>query len=323
MNRSRRQVLHLATAAGMLPALAQLAFAQAYPSRVVRIVVGYPAGLAPDIIARIIAQPLSERLGQQAIVDDRPGAGSNIAAELVVRSPPDGYTLLAVTFANAVNARLYQGLTFDILRDIAPVVGTFRSALVMTVTPSFPASTVAEFVAYAKANPGKVNYASAGHGTVNNMAGELFKSMTGVDLVHVPYRGSYLADLISGQVHVAFAPIGSVIEQIRADKLRAIAVTDAARLDALPGIPTVTESVPGYEASVWHGIGASRDTPPAIIDRLNHEINAVLADPKTQARFGEFGGSVIGGSPADFGKLIADETEKWGRVIRFAHITPE
>ena len=299
------------------------ATAQVYPSRPVQLVVGYPAGLTPDIVARLIAQSLSERLGQQVIVDNRPGAGSNVGTEVVVRAPADGYTLLVLTFANAVNATLYKGLNFDIVSDIAPVIGTFRSPTVMVVTPSFPAKTVPEFIAYAKANPSKINYASAGYGTVNNVAGEMFNTMAGVRLVHIPYRGSYMPDLLSGQVQVTFAPIATVIEYLKAGKLRALAVTGAARSDALPGVPTLGEFLPGYEVSIWHGIGAPKNTPVEIINKLNNEINAVLADPKLKERFAALGGTAIGGSPADFGKLIAAETVKWGKVIRMANIKPE
>ena len=299
------------------------AMAQVYPSRPVHLVVGYPAGVAPDIVARLIAQSLSERLGQAFVVDDRPGAGSNIGTETVVRAPADGYTLLVVTFANAVNATLSRGLNFDIVHDIAPVVGTFRSPTVMVVTPSLPAKTVPEFIAYAKANPGKINYVSSGYGTVPNVAGELFNAMAGVHLVHVPYRGSFLPDLLSGQVQLTFVPLATIIGYIKSGKLRALAVTGATRSDALPGVPTLAEFFPSFEVNIWHGIGAPKNTPPEIVDKLNHEINAVLADPKIKDRFTDLGGTVIGGSPADFGKLIADETEKWGRVIRAANIQPE
>ncbi len=308
--------------AAVLGSIASAA-AQVYPSRPVQLVVGYPAGLTPDIVARLIAQSLSERLVRQVIVDNRPGAGSNVGTEAVVRAPADGYTLAVLTFANAVNATLYKGLKFDIVSDIAPVIGTFRSPTVMVVTPSFPAKTVPEFIAYAKANPGKINYASAGHGTVNNVAGEIFNTMAGVKLVHIPYRGSYVPDLLSGQVQVTFAPIATVIEYIKAGKLRALAVTGTERSDALPGVPTLGEFLPGYEVSIWHGIGAPKNTPVEIINKLNKEINAVLADPKMKERFAALGGAPIGGSPADFGKLIARETEKWGKVIRIANIKAE
>jgi tripartite-type tricarboxylate transporter receptor subunit TctC len=289
----------------------------------VHLVVGFPAGLTPDIVARLIAQSLSGRLGQQVIVDNRPGAGSNIGTEAVARAPADGYTLLVPTFANAVNATLYDGLNFDLVRDIAPVVGTFRSPTVLVVAPAFPAKTVPELIAYAKANPGKVNYASAGHGTVNNVAGEMFNAMAGVELVHIPYRGSYMPDLLGGQVQLTFAPIATVIEYIKAGKLRALAVTSATRSDALPDVPTVGEFLPGYEANVWHGIGAPKGAPPEVIDKLNKEINAVLADPNTKERFADLGGTGLGGSPADFGKLMADEIKKWAKVIRLSNIKPE
>jgi tripartite-type tricarboxylate transporter receptor subunit TctC len=323
MKLPRRKFLHLAAGAAALPAMPHVAMALDYPTHTVRLVVGFPAGLAPDITARIVGQGLSERLGQQVIVDNRPGAGSNIAAEAVVRAPADGYTLLLVTITNAVNATLYRGLNFDLARDIAPIAGTFRSPLLMVVNPSLPVKTVPEFIAYAKANPGKINYASPGFGTANNMAGELFKVMTGVDLVHVPYRGSYMPDLLAGQVQATFAAIVTVIEFIRAGKLRLLAVTGPSRVDALPGIPSVAEFVPGFEYYIWHGIGAPRGTPSDVINKLNAEIDAVLADPNTKARFAEVGGTVIGGTPVDFGKLIADETDKWAKVIRTANIKPE
>jgi tripartite-type tricarboxylate transporter receptor subunit TctC len=286
-------------------------------------VVGYPPGLTPDIVARLIAQSLSQSFGQQFIVDNRAGAGSNIGTEVAVRALPDGYTLLVMTFANATNATLYEGLNFDIVRDIAPVAGTFQSPLVLTATLSFPAATVPDLIAYAKANPGKVNFASAGYGTVNNVSGELFNMMAGVKMVHVPYRGSYVPDLIAGQVQICFAPLPSTIEFIRAGKLRAIAVSGIERSEALPGIPTIAESLPGYEAIVWHGIGAPKDTPAEIIGTLNEKINAVLADPLTKQRFAVLGGTVLGGTPAEFGKFLGQETEKWGKVIRAAGIKPE
>jgi len=323
MKRSRRQLLHLTTGAAVMPAVSRFSWAQAYPSRPVHLIVGYPAGLAPDIVARLMAQSLSERLGQKFIVDNRPGAGSNIGSEVAIRAAPDGYTLLVMTFANAVNATLYKELNFDISRDVAPIAGTFQSPLVMAVNLSVPAKTVPEFIGYAKANPGKINYASAGYGTVNNVAGELFNMMAGVRLVHVPYRGSYVPDLMGGQVQLSFAPMPSVIEFIRAGKLRALAVTSATRSDALPNIPTVGEFVPNYEAIVWHGLGAPNNTPIEIIDMLNKEINTVLDDPKTKERFAELGGAVLAGSPANFGKLIAEEIKKWGNVIQSANIKLE
>jgi tripartite-type tricarboxylate transporter receptor subunit TctC len=297
--------------------------AQSYPSRPAHVVVGYSAGLAPDIVARLIAQSLSDRLGQPFVVDDRPGAGSNIATEFVVRAPADGYTLLAATFANAVNASLYQNLNFDFVHDIAPVVGTFRAPTVMVVTPSLPATTVPEFIAYAKANPGKIDYVSSGYGTVPNVVGELFNMMAGVKLVHVPYRGSYMADLLSGQVQLTFVPLATTIGAVKAGKLRALAVTSAARSDALPGVPALAEFLPGFDVNVWQGIAAPKATPPDIVDRLNREINAVLADPAIKSRFTDLGGTVIGGSSADFGKLIADEIERWAKVVRAADIKPE
>jgi len=323
MKPTRRRLLRSAGAAVTVLSFTRSSSALDYPTRPLRFLVGYPAGITADIIARLIAQSLSERLGQQVIVDNRPGAASNLATELVVRAAPDGYTLLVVTFANAINATLYKELSFDIRNDIVPVAGTFRSPLVVAVNLSFPANTVPEFIAYAKANPGKINYASAGHGTVNNVAAELFKAMAGVDLVHVPYRGNYLPDLLGGQVQVAFAPMPSVIEHILAGKLRALAVTGATRSETLPGIPTVGEFVPGYEATVWHGIGAPKNTAPEIIDMLNVQINAALVDATTKQRFAKLGGAAIGGSAADFGKLLAAETEKWGNVIRLANIKPE
>jgi len=323
MKLPRRQFLHLAAGAAALPAISRNAFALDYPTRPVRLVVGFPAGLTPDITARIVGQALSERLGRQVIVDNRPGAGSNIAAEAVVRAPPDGYTLLAVTFTNAVNTTLYQGLNFDLARDIAPIVGTFRSPLLMVVNPSLPVKTVPEVIAYAKANPGKINYASPGFGTASNVAGELFKMMAGVDLVHVPYRGSFMPDLLAGQVQAGFFAPPTVIEFIRAGKLRLLAVTAPARVDALPDIPSVAEFVPDFELYIWNGIGAPKSTPSDVINKLNAEIDAVLADPNTKARFAEVGGTVIGGTSANFGKLIADETDKWAKVIKFANIKPE
>jgi tripartite-type tricarboxylate transporter receptor subunit TctC len=301
------------------------ACAQAYPSRPVRIVVGYSAGGGVDIIARLMAQWLSERLGQQFVIENRLGAGSNIATEAVINAAPDGYTLLLVTPANAINATLYEKLKFNFIRDIAPVAGIVRVPAVMEVHPSFPARTVSEFIAYAKANPRKVNMASSGIGTPSHLAGEMFKMMTGVDMVHVPYRGvaPALTDLLGGQVHVIFTSTASTIEYIRSDRLRPLAVTTAARLSALPDVPALDESVPGYETSQWYGLGFPKDTPREIIDRLNKEINAALADPKMQIRLADIGGMELGGSPADFGKLVAEETEKWGKVIRAANIKAE
>jgi tripartite-type tricarboxylate transporter receptor subunit TctC len=272
-----------------------------------------------------MSQWLSERLGQPFVVDNRPGASGNIATEAVVRSPPDGYTLLSLGSPNAINATLYEKLNFNFIRDIAPITGIMREPLFIEVHPSFPAKTVPEFIAYAKANPGKINMASAGNGTATHVSGELFKMMAGINMVHVPYRGGApaLTDLLGGQVQVFFAPISASIEYIKAAKLRALAVTTAARSMALPDIPTVDEFVPGYEASFWHGLGAPKGTPVEIVDKLNKEINVVLADPKTKSRLADLGGAVLAGSPADFGKLIADETEKWGKVVKFAGVKPE
>jgi tripartite-type tricarboxylate transporter receptor subunit TctC len=294
-----------------------------YPTRPVRFVVGFPAGSATDIVGRLMAQSLSERFGQQFIVENRPGAGSNIAAEAVVRADPDGYTLLQAASPNAINATLFSNLGFNFIRDIAPVVGIFQYPYVMVVNSAVPAKTVPEFIAYAKANPGKIDMASAGNGTAPHVFGELFKIMTGVTMLHVPYRGSYFSDLIAGQVQVVFSPLPSTIGYIRAGTLRALAVTTAARSSALPDVPAVGETVPGYEAFSWQGVGAPKKTSAEIIDKLNGEINTVLADPKMKARLAELGGTVLGGTPADFGKLIADETEKWARVIKSANIKLE
>jgi tripartite-type tricarboxylate transporter receptor subunit TctC len=325
MKLPRRQFLHLAAGAAALPAVSRIAWAQDYPSRPVRIVVGLTAGSASDIVARLMGQWLSERLGQQFIVENRPGAGTNIAAEAVVRSAPDGYTLLLAASPNAINASLYDKLSFNFIRDIAPVAAISREPNVVVVNPSVPTRTVPEFIAYAKANPGRINMASAGNGTTSHLAGEMFKMMAGIDLVHVPYRGGgpALTDLLAGQVQVFFPPMVVPIGQVRAGKLRALAVTTATRSEALPEIPTVGEFVPGYEASVWFGLGAPKGTPAEIIDKLNRETNAALADPKIKARIAESGGNALAGSPADFGKLIADETEKWGKVVRAANIKAE
>ena len=296
--------------------------AQAYPTRPVRIIVGFAPAGGQDIVARLIGHSLSERLGQQLIIDNRPGAGSNIAAEAVVHSAPDGYTLLLVGPPNAINATLYEKLNFNFLRDIAPVAAMMRVPNVMEVNPSVPARTVPEFIAYARANPGKIGMASAGIGSGPHMAGELFKMMAAVDMVHVPYRGGgpALIDLIAGQVQVTFEPVSSSIEHIRAGRLRALAVTSAMRSAALPDVPTVGEFVPGYEASAFYGVGVPKRTPVEIVETLNKEINASLTDPKVKARFANLGGIVLTGSPADFGKLIAEETEKWAKGIRAVHI---
>jgi tripartite-type tricarboxylate transporter receptor subunit TctC len=322
MKLPRRGFLHLAASAAALPAVSRIARAQTYPTRPVHLIVGFVPGGATDLAGRLAGQWLSERLGQPFIVENRPGANTNIAAEAVVNSAPDGYTLLVGSVSNAVSATLYEKLKFNFIRDIAPVASIARGAYVMLVNPSVPATTVLEFVAYAKANPGKVTMASAGTGSGPHVSGELFKVMTGVNMVHVPYRGDApaLSDLLGGQVQVYFGTLSASIEYIRAGKLRALAVTTAERSKALPDIPTVGEFVPGYEASQWNGVEAPKGTPAEIIDKLNKEINAALADSKIKARLGDLGSTVLPGSPADFGKLIADETEKWGKVIRAANI---
>src|SRR6202140_4200034 len=322
MKLPRRRFLRLAAVAIGLPAVSRMAFAQAYPARPVRIIVGFAAGGAPDIAARLLAQWLSERLGQQFIIENRPGAGGNIATEAVVDAPADGYALLLVSLANAVNATLYEKLKYNFIRDIAPVASISHETYCMEVHPSFPAKTVPESIAYAKANPGKLNMASPGNGTGPHMAGELFKMMAGVDMVHVPYRGSppALTDLLAGQVQVMFSPLSSSIEYVRGGKLVALAVTTARRSVVLPDLPTVGEFVPGYEASGWFGVGAPRKTPVQIVDKLNKEINAGLDDLKLKARFADLGSVVFVGSPSDFAKHIAEETEKWSKVIRAAHI---
>jgi tripartite-type tricarboxylate transporter receptor subunit TctC len=318
----RRRFLGLAAGAAALPAVSRIAWAQTYPTRPVRLVVGYPAGGATDITARLMSQWLSERLGQSFIIENRPGANGNIAAEAVVRAPPDGYTLLLTGSNDAINTTFYDKLNFNFIRDIAPVASIVRTPLVMVVNPSFPAKTVSEFIAYSKANLSKINMASGSTGNVTHVAGELFKMMTGVNILHVPYRGGApaLADLLGGQVQVFFAGIPESIEYIRAGKLRALAVTTAARSDALRDIPTMAEFVPGYEASVWYGVGAPKSTPAEIVDKLNKEINAGLPDPKLKPRFTDLGFTVLPGSPADFGKLFSEEVEKWGKVIKFAGI---
>ena len=325
MKLPRRQFLHLAAGAGALPALARLAWAQTYPARPVRWIVGFTPAGGNDIVARLMGQWLSDRLGQPFVIENRPGAGTNIATEAVVNAPPDGYTLLLANMANAINATLYEKLNFNFLRDIAAVAGISHAPLIMAVNPAVPAKTVPEFIAYAKANPGKVNMGSAGIGSAGHLAGELFKMMTGLNLVHVPYRGNApaLADLIAGQVQVVFPSSGSSIEFVRTGKVRGLAVTGAMRLDGLPDLPTIGESVPGYEASSVYGIGAPRDTPGAIVEKLNREVNAALADPKMKTRLADLGGTTLPGSPADFGKLLANETKKWAKVIKFAGIKPQ
>jgi tripartite-type tricarboxylate transporter receptor subunit TctC len=321
----RRNFLHLAAGAAALPAISRVARAQAYPTRPVRIIVPFAAAGAFDIMARLIGQWLSERLGQPFVIENRPGAGTNIGTETVVKAPPDGYTLLLAGTPNAINATLYEKLNFNFIRDIASVAGISRAPLVMAVHPSVPAKTVPDFIAYAKANPGKISMASAGIGAPSHVSGELFKMMARVNLVHVPYRGAgpALVDLLAGQVQVGFPSMPSSIEYVRAGKLRALAVTSATRSDALPDIPTVGEFLPGYEASASYGIGAPKGTPVEIVDKLNKEINAGLANPKIKARLADLGGEVLALSPADFAKLIAEETEKWGKVIRAANIKAE
>jgi tripartite-type tricarboxylate transporter receptor subunit TctC len=322
MKLPRRQFLHLAAGAAALPAMPHVARAQGYPMRPVRIVVGLPAGGNQDAIARLIAPWLSERLGQQIIIDNHPAADNNIAAEAVIRSPPDGYTLLLVGSYNAINASLYDKLGFDFMRDTAPVASLIRLPSVMVVNPSVPVRTVLEFIAYAKANPSKLTMASAGNGTPPHIAGELFKMMTGVNMLHVPYRGGgpALTGLLGGQVQVLFGGMLASIDHIRAGKLRALAVTTMERSPALPDIPTVASFVPGYEASSFFGLSAPRTTPSEIVERLNREINAILANPVAKARIADLGSTELALSPADFGKLIADETEKWDKVIRAANI---
>ena len=322
MKRPRRRFLHLVAVALGAPAMLRTANAQAYPARPVRIVLGFAPGGAPDIAARLVAQWLSERLGQQFIVENRPGAGGNIATEAVIESLADGYTLLMAGLWNAVNATLYEKLKFDFIRDVAPVASVSRENYGLEVQPTFPARTVPEFIAYAKANPGKLNMASAGNGTGPHMAGELFKVMAGVDMVHIAYRGSppALTDLIAGQVQLTFGPLSSSIEFVKTGKLRALGVTSPTRLDVLPDIPAVAEFVPGYEASGWYGVCVPAKTPAEIVDRLNQEINAGLADAKLKARFAEVGSTVFVNSPSGFAKHIADETEKWGKVVRAANL---
>jgi tripartite-type tricarboxylate transporter receptor subunit TctC len=325
MKLPRRQFLHLAAGAAVLPVVSRIATAQAYPTRPVRIVVGFAAGGSNDIYARLMGQWLSERLGQPFVIENRPGAGTNIATDAVVKAAPDGYTILMVNPANAINATLYDKLSFNFIRDVAPVASMIRQPVVMLVNPSVPAKTIPEFIAYAKANPGKINMASGGNGSVNHLAGELFKMMTDIDLVHVPYRGAgpALADLLGGQVNLFFGGVASSVDHVRAGKLRALAITTAARSESLPNTPAVSEFVPGYEASDWFGLGVPKNTPPEMIDKLNNEINAGLADRKIRTRLADLGGTVLAGSPADFGKLIAEETQKWEKVVKFSGAKPD
>jgi tripartite-type tricarboxylate transporter receptor subunit TctC len=323
MRLPRRKFLHLAAGAAALPAVSRIASAQAYPTRPVRIIVGFPAGIAADAIARLIAQSLSDSLKQQFIVENRPGAGSNIATDAVVRATPDGYSLLLLTQTNAINATTYENLGFDFIRDIAPVAGICTPLFVMVVSPLVPAKSIPEFIDYAKANPGRVNMASLGTGSAGHVFGELFKIMTGVHMVHVPYRASWVPDLLSGQVQVVFSTIGAVIEHIRTGKLRALAVTAATRLDVLPDIPALGEFVSGYEASGFMGIGAPKSTPAEIIETLNKAINGALAEPKMKARLANLGSEPLANSPAEFGNYIVQYTEKWGKVVRAANIKAE
>jgi len=320
MRPSRRKFLHLAGGVATFPAVLRMAQAENYPYKPVRFIIGYTPGGSADIAARLIGQWLSERLGQSFIVESRPGAGSNIGTEAVIRSPPDGYTILLVAPANAINATLYRKLNYNFIRDVAPVAGIIRFPNVMEVNPSVPAKTVPEFITYAKANPGKINFASSGNGSTIHMSGELFKMMTGVDIVHVPYRGSAqaLTDMLGGQVQVMFDNVPTSLEHIRSGKLRPLAVTTSMRSEVLPDVPTMVDFVPGYESSAWYGVAVPKGTPPEIIDMLNRAINAGLADPKLKARFAELSAAVLPGSPDDFGKLLVDETQKWAKVVKFS-----
>jgi len=323
MNLPRRKLLHLVVGAAALPILPRSVFALDYPTRPVHVIVGFPAGIGPDIAGRLMGQWLSERLGQQFVIDDRPGAAGNIATEIVAKAPPDGYTLLLAVSSNAVNAALYKNVNFNFARDFVPVGFIGSTPLVMVVTPSFPAKTLTEFIAYAKANPGKINMASQGVGTSPHVSGEMLKMMTGIDLVHVPYRVNLVPDLLAGRVQVYFSPLPQVIEYVRDGRLRALAVTTATRADALPDVPALEEFVPGYEASGWYGICAPAGTPTEIIEKLNKEVAAGLADPNLKARLLTTGVVPKAMTPAEFGKFIADETEKWAKVIKFADIKVE
>jgi tripartite-type tricarboxylate transporter receptor subunit TctC len=316
----RRHFLRLAGATIALPAVSRGALAQAYPTRPVRLIIGYPPGGSADITARLMTQWLSERLGQSFIVESRPGGGTNIATEAVINAAPDGYTLLLVAPANAINATLYEKLNHNFLRDIVPVAGLIRFPNVVVVNPDVPVKTIPELIAYAKANPGKLNMASSGNGSTIHMSGELFKMMTGVNMIHVPYRGGALAltDMIGGQVQVMFDNIPTAMEFVKSGKLRGLAVTGAGRSETLPDLPTVADFLPGYEATSWYGLGAPKGTPTEIVEKLNREVNAILAEPKTKTRFLELGATMLPGSAADFGKLVADETEKWGKVVKFS-----
>ncbi len=325
MKLARRRFLHLAAGAAALPAISLITWAQTYPARPVRVIVAAAAGGATDILARLIGQRLSDQFGQQFIIENRPGSSYSIGTEAVVRAPADGYTLLAISTVHVINTSLYDKLNYNFIRDIAPVAGIMRTPLVMAVNSSFPAKTISEFIGYAKANPGKVNFASGGRGSSVHVSGELFKMMAGLDMVHVPYRGEGLAltDLLGGQVQVMFTALAVAIEYIKTGKLRALAVSTPTRWEELPDIPTVGEFVPGYEASAWFGIGAPKNTPAEIVEKLNNEINSAVADPKIKARLTDLGGVPMSIMPADLGKFIADETEKWGKVIRAADIKVE
>src|SRR5215813_10002000 len=323
MNLPRRKFLHLAAGAAALPAVSRLTWAQAYPSRPVRMIVPFPPGNAPDVVGRLIGQWLSERLGQQLVVDNRPGAGANIGTEAALKAPPDGYTLLMAVGTNATNATLYDNLKFNFGRDIAPVASIALTANIMLVHPSVPARTVPEFIAYAKSNPDKLSMASSGSGSAPHTSGELFKIMAGVNMLHVPYRGSAFPDLLSGQVQVYFSPIPAAIGYVKGGQLRALGVTSAKRQDALPDVPAIGDFVTGYEANGWYGLVAPRNTPASIVDKLNTETNVVIANPTVKARLADLGATVFASSPAEFGKFIADEIEKWGKVIRAANIKPE
>ena len=323
MTLPRRQFLHLAAGAAALPTMSRLTWAQAYPTRPVRMIVPFPPGNAPDVVGRLTGQWLSERLGQQVVVDNRPGAGSNIGTEAALKAPPDGYTLLMAVGTNATNATLYDNLNFNFGRDIAPVASIALTANVMVVNPSVPARTVPEFIAYAKSNPDKISMASSGSGSAPHTSGELFKIMAGINMLHVPYRASAFPDLLSGQVQVYFSPIPAVIGYVKAGQLRALGVTSAKRQDTLPDVPAIGEFVTGYEANGWYGLVAPRNTPASIVDKLNAETNAIIANPNVRARLADLGATVFASSPAEFGKFIADEIEKWGKVIWTANIKPE
>ena len=323
MKLRRRKFLHLAAVTVLLPSASRSVRAQVYPTRPVRIIVGFPAGVAPDIVARVIGQALSDRLGQQFVIENRPGAGSNVGTEIVVRATPDGYTLLLAVSSGAINATLYSNLSFNFVHDIAPVAMIGLGPFVMVVNPQLPTKTVPEFIAFAKANPGKIDMASQGTGLASHLMGELFKMMAGVNLVHVPYSGNFLADLLGGQVQVAFIPITNVIEYIRDGRLRPLAVTTATRAELLPDIPAMSEFLPGYDATGWNGIGAPKETPSAIIEKLNKEINAIVSDPAMKARLVSLGVEPLSMTPTEFGKRIADDTEKWAKVLKFAKIKVE